>query len=402
MTRSPPPTLRRLGWRITTRALGRRERTMRGRLGGIYERIPCTRRLTSPTGGAGTTRHGSPKRHTRTIGIGQRGTFYRRRRPGRAARRVGPSTCPHRVDRSETVAASRSAGRRRESNVGRRADASFAGVSFSGSFRPRKRNNPGPASRSAAQEAGAAAARARANAPVRRNLVPEGMLRPGARDYERQDPYSTRPPPKVQPFSLFRILFFLASSLAKFDPRGNPRCPCVRAMLIPRHVSPGASMTGPELYLGHSPVHLRCTRAHPRMRASVSGGSPAAFRTSRSSDGRRGSDEPPGRPRPPRRRSRSTASQVSPPEPATGPEPWTGQVPVWAWCRSAHSRIISTVRRGRLVRFRAPRFSASSRASDVPPGSPRQPTFKSPFTAFQVRVPWPATGPEFIVGHRPV
>ena len=66
-------------------------------------------------------------------------------------------------------------------------------------------------------------------------------------------------------------------------------------------------------------------------------------------------------------------SHFSPGASGIGPDLALGQQPVLAWWASAQARICSTTRGGRSWTLRAPRRSASRRASDEPPGRPRSP-----------------------------
>lgn len=63
-----------------------------------------------------------------------------------------------------------------------------------------------------------------------------------------------------------------ASRSARLVPPRSPRVPRDSASLMPVQVAPGASATGPEHWLGHSPVRRRCASAQARMSLTRSRG----------------------------------------------------------------------------------------------------------------------------------
>jgi hypothetical protein len=71
----------------------------------------------------------------------------------------------------------------------------------------------------------------------------------------------------------------------------------------PSHVVRGSSTTGPDRFVGHSPVRRRCASAQAKIFCLVSGGRPCELRTPRCRAKRRGNDDPPGKPRTPCRKA---------------------------------------------------------------------------------------------------
>ena len=134
-------------------------------------------------------------------------------------------------------------------------------------------------------------------------------------------------------------------SALKHVPPGRPRPPTRKAAWMALHFSSGASWTGPDPALGHSPVRSRCASAHAMICSTESGGSALRLRTPRCSAKSFASEEPPGKPRRPLSRAFSTERQ-SKICPSTRPDCLPGHLPVRPWCSSAHARIACTVRGG--------------------------------------------------------
>ncbi len=173
------------------------------------------------------------------------------------------------------------------------------------------------------------------------------------------------------------------------------------ALALFLHFSPGAPSTSPEFCFGHWRVLWRCLSAHWRICLTLSLGRPCLLRTPRFFASSCASEEPPGRPRPPLKSTLLILPYLSPAAPATSPDFWFGHRPVLRWCTPAQSRICSTVRFGSAPKFRTPRLSSSSCASEDPPGRPRRP-MRSAFTMFLHSSPGaPSTSPDVLHGHSP-
>src|SRR5205823_4494881 len=65
---------------------------------------------------------------------------------------------------------------------------------------------------------------------------------------------------------------FSLIKLASDEPLGSPRRPRRKALFTFAQFSPGASVIGPEVFLGHWPVRLRWASAHARIFSCANSG----------------------------------------------------------------------------------------------------------------------------------